>query len=267
MKGSWRTFIKRAMPTKNQAARETDRCIRVRLRTANMEMPADFMTRTVASLAVIVVALAGGPAWADEGQGAIASGTVSAAAIESRTKTAVAGALGYRFNRAIGFEVEVTWMPTITPDVATLSGSTIIAATGTTGGVSSFTFGSPGGISPADGRAVVFATTIRIEIPTTARRVVPYVVGGGGVASLREGFTVTFPRPLAPAGVPIPNLPVIAPQSVTQSSTDLALTLGGGASLLATDHLSIDADLRYFRFLGNRDLNVGRFGLGASWRF
>jgi opacity protein-like surface antigen len=233
---------------------------------ATMERRGNFITRTV-SLAVVVVALFAGPAGADDGQGAIASGTVSAAAIESGTKTAVAGAVGYRFNRAIGFQVEVTWIPTIPPDVTALGGSTIVTPAGAVGSTTSVAINSAGGISPADGRAVVFATAMRIEIPTTTRRVIPYVVGGGGVASLREAFTITFPRPLLPTGVPVPNFPVFAPQTVTQASTDLALTLGGGASLLATDHLSIDADLRYFRLLGTRDLNVGRFGLGASWRF
>ena len=224
--------------------------------------------KTIISMAVVLPVLIAGPAWADADQGAIASGTVAAAAIEGTTTTAIAGALGYRFNRAIGMQVEVTWMPTLKPDVAALSGSSVVTSNGAIfiGGGPSGGIASPG-ITATDGRSAVVATTMRIEIPTTSRRVIPYAIGGGGVANIREAFTITFPRPLLSSGVPVPNLPILAPQTVSQSSTDLALTLGAGASVLASDHLSIDADLRYFRFLGNRDLNIGRFGLGVSWRF
>jgi opacity protein-like surface antigen len=47
----------------------------------------------------------------------------------------------------------------------------------------------------------------------------------------------------------------------------MALTLGGGVSLLAGEHLSIDVDLRYLRILDTRNRNIGRFGAGASYRF
>ena len=62
-------------------------------------------------------------------------------------------------------------------------------------------------------------------------------------------------------------IPIIPPQPVERSSTDLALTLGGGVSVLVVDHVSVDVDLRYLRLIGPRDLNVGRFGIGASYRF
>jgi hypothetical protein len=31
--------------------------------------------------------------------------------------------------------------------------------------------------------------------------------------------------------------------------------------------MSVDADLRLFRLIGNEDLNVGRFGVGVRYRF
>jgi hypothetical protein len=37
--------------------------------------------------------------------------------------------------------------------------------------------------------------------------------------------------------------------------------------MLVAAHVSIDVDLRYLRLIANRDLNVGRFGVGLSYRF
>jgi hypothetical protein len=45
--------------------------------------------------------------------------------------------------------------------------------------------------------------------------------------------------------VPVQNFPVIASQSVTQSSADLALTLAGGASPLATDPVALTLRSRF----------------------
>jgi opacity protein-like surface antigen len=115
---------------------------------------------------------------------------------------------------------------------------------------------------------------VRLEIPTTTRRVVPYAVAGGGVASLKESFVVTY-RILRPA-LTIPELvipdvigPILPPmpQPVSYASIAMALTLGGGISVLATDRFSIDADLRYLGLSGDSDRHLGRFGVGVSYRF
>jgi hypothetical protein len=37
--------------------------------------------------------------------------------------------------------------------------------------------------------------------------------------------------------------------------------------MLLAAHASVDVDLRYLRLIANRDLNVGRFGIGFSYRF
>ena len=116
-------------------------------------------------------------------------------------------------------------------------------------------------VSATDGQAIVFTTNVRIELRPVATRFIPYVVGGGGVASVKDNFTVTLP--VAVPGIPV----VIQPQAVTQSSTNLALTAGGGASIVMTDHVSVDVDVRYMRLIASRDLNVGRFGIGLRYRF
>ena len=160
-------------------------------------------------------------------------------------------------NRFVGFGVELTSVPVLKPDTATLRSTTIIDSLG-----SAVVLNSVAGptVSASDGRAMVFTTNVRIELPVAAR-FLPYVVGGGGIANIKDKFTVTLP-------VPVPGIPiVIQPQAVTQSSNDLALTAGGGASILLTGHVSVDVDGRYLRLISSRDLNVGRFGIGLSYRF
>jgi opacity protein-like surface antigen len=171
-------------------------------------------------------------------EGATVGALVAATSIGTKTEASVAGTVGYRMNRFLGFGLELTAMPTVKPDAATFAGPTV---------------------SGTDGRAIVFTTNVRVERPMSAR-LVPYLVGGGGVANVKEIFAVT---PSGPPGIPV----VVAPQSVTRSSTDLTLTAGGGVSLMMTGHASIDVDLRYLRFIGDRDQNVGRYGVGFSFRF
>ena len=217
------------------------------------------------ALATVAVVLAGAAA-ADAGQGAIASGVVAATSIESSTKASFAGAVGYRFNHAIGLEVEVTSVPTLKPDVGGLGQPTILLSTESTFAGAATSLPTPF-LSATGGRVTVFTTNVRVEMPTTAARVIPYVAGGGGVANVKERFAFAVPTPRVPAGVPVPTISIIPPQPVERSSTDLALTLGGGVSVLVGDHVSVDVDLRYLRLIGARDLNVGRFGVGASYRF
>lgn len=198
------------------------------------------------------------PISAEAGQGAIVSGVVAATAIESRTEVSVTGAVAYQVNRFLGFGVEVTTVPVLKPDGASLRASTVSDSLG-----SAFVRDSlaPPMVSAVDGHATVFTTDVRLEIPTVAARFLPYVVVGGGVATIKDNFTVTAPMPIV--GIPV----MTEPQPVTQSSTSLALNVGGGASVLVVAHVSVDVDLRYVRLISSRDLNVRRFGVGVSYRF
>jgi hypothetical protein len=63
-----------------------------------------------------IVVLLASPARTQSDAGAIASGSVAAAVLDSGTNASgtsvsVAGSLGYRFNRVIGLGVEVTYIP------------------------------------------------------------------------------------------------------------------------------------------------------------
>jgi opacity protein-like surface antigen len=81
------------------------------------------------------------------------------------------------------------------------------------------------------GSITVFTTNVRLEIPTTP----------APIPDIRAPFTV--------------------------SRTDLALTVGGGVSIVAIGNMTIDVDLRYLHLLGDEDQSIGRFGAGVSYRF
>lgn len=188
-------------------------------------------------------------------QGAFAQALVGAAVVDDHTSTAVSGTIGYRFNRVLALGVEATHMPDLSGD-------------GRFGRMELLT-------RPMDRRATMFTTNVRVEIPTLSRRVIPYVVGGGGVATVRSEFEVNYLaardrmnqiRPLLGPG--LRDLSILpGPNPLQTSSTHMVLTLGGGTSILITDHLAIDADLRLQALLGERDRNIGRFSVGASYRF
>jgi opacity protein-like surface antigen len=206
--------------------------------------------------ALVATTLLTRSASAQTAQGAIVSTAIGAAAIDSNTSVAIAASAGYRFNRAMGLTVELTYVPSL--DSESDFGIPVPALTR---------------ISQRrdlDARLTLFTTNIRLEMPTTSRRVLPFAVLGGGVANIRNEFDVVFALPVLPVdatglGFPIPINPIV--DRYTQSSTELALTLGGGVSVFWGDHLSIDGDLRYLRLLGSEDRNVGRFGAGVSYRF
>ena len=218
------------------------------------------MRRLTGSVGVITAAvmllLAAAPASGQSPSGAIASGSVAAAVDGGGTNVSFGGSLGYRFNRVIGMGVELTWMRLKAASPSDLNSPYI-------------------DVSYSDQRsdALFFTTNVRVEIPTTSRRILPYAVGGGGLGSTNTSYTIrtrVIPPPilgpLTAVIIPTP-IPPFDMRTATTTSTGLGLTLGGGVSLLATDHFSVDIDLRTFYIRGNQGGSIGRFGAGASWRF
>ncbi len=202
------------------------------------------MTRTRCVCAVAAAIVLGAAAIADAGQDVIASGVLSAASIESSTELTGAAAVGFGVNRFATVGVEVTFVPKLQPDgvAAAVPPGATSAATG--------------------GRATIFTTNVRVEIPAIGARLRPYAIGGGGVANVKEIFAIGLTGPVVSG----PQL--INPRaSLTESSTALALAAGGGISVLMARHLSVDADARYVRLISARDLNVRRFGIGLGYRF
>jgi|GEM_PF-2663285 opacity protein-like surface antigen len=214
-----------------------------------------------ATPALLVLALLVGPKLAHAQSGAIVNGAIGAFVSDDATSLEISGGIGYRFNRAIAFGIEFTQVPNLDTN-GQYAFSTLRVCCGVSGG------------PHAEGHATVFTTNVRVEVPTTMRRVVPFVVGGGGIASVTEKLPIIYyatplAGQLADMGITVP-LPDILPgpqQLVSNTTLAMALTLGGGASILMTDHLSIDGDLRVLKLLANTGRTIGRFQLGASYRF
>lgn len=191
--------------------------------------------------------------------GAIANVGVGVAAADGSSDLAINGGVGYRFNRSIGVGIELTHMPSLESDVARrFAAPTYIGFSN----------------DDAEGHATMFTTNVRLEIPTTMRRVIPFVVGGGGIASITEPYPVYYaiPLELSTAGnalglsFPVPGIRP-GPQYFSSTTISMALTLGGGVNMLATDHLAVDVDLRAIRLLSQTGRSIGRFSVGASYRF
>jgi opacity protein-like surface antigen len=225
----------------------------------------------------LVVLLASTASAADERSAGV-GGTVSALNIDSGTALSFSGAFAFRFGRVVGLELDATMAPTLKSPfpngpVTILDGSRLTWATVLPGSsaASLQIFPSPMLTNPG-GRALIFSNNVRVAIPTTARRLEPFFVAGGGIASVRHTADLVYNpillTPNPPSGIilPAPTLRTIT-QHVTSSEIDLALTLGGGLSVRTTSQLWIDADLRLIRLLGDEDRNVGRFGVGVGYRF
>jgi len=227
-----------------------------------------------AALAVVLWLFATG-VFAGDDRGAGIGGFVSALNIDSGTAVSFSGSFEYRFTRVVGLEIDATLAPKLTspfPGYTILAGSTSVVASAPVSetlpplGVTIFpgpTYTNPGG------RAVILSNNVRITIPTTAARIEPYFMAGGGIASVRHTADLVYNPIVLPPNPAAGVIPTIRPvtQHVTSSAIDLALTLGGGVSVRTLEQLSIDVDLRLVRLLGTTDTNVGRFGVGAHYRF
>lgn len=204
-------------------------------------------------IALVVAGLLAAPALA-RAQGALVHASVGAAASDSTTSPAFGGGVAWRVNKALGFGVELSHLRSLASDYPYYCCSD----------------------DDADARATVFTTNVRLEIPTTSARVIPYVVGGGGVASLTQSYSVIYAQLAERLGMSadlaalgLNTIPMIwpGPAELETTSTSMALTLGGGASLLVTDHLAVDADARVLHIANDNARNIGRFSLGVSYRF
>ena len=197
--------------------------------------------------AAVLMAL---PAGAQTAPGPMVRGTVGVAVANSGTNLAFSGAAGYRMNRVFGFELELAYIPSL----GGLPDGLILPA-----------------FQPDFDQSVLAATNnIRLEVPTITSRVTPFVVAGAGIASTQTQYSIdpiytTFSADLTALGVLTPS--VIPARSYTATTTGLAMTIGGGVGIAVTPRLSIDVDLRELHVHGTGGGDIGRFGVGASYRF
>lgn len=218
------------------------------------------MTSRPVVLTLILLAGLARPATAQTGGGAVVTGLVGVAAARSATGVDVSGSVRYRFNRVIGFELEVAMIDRLESDAGY--------------------YDSPyARIDRPGTRVTLFTNNVRLEIPTTSSRVIPYIVAGGGIGTIRERSNVIYflpPITALDAGLAaILNTQEFAlgtailpgPAVSFQNTTAMALMLGGGAQFLVARHLSLDLDLRHVTLMGDQPFGVGRFGGGVSYRF
>lgn len=197
-----------------------------------------------------MVALVAQPA-AARAQGALVHGTVAAAVADGSPSPAFGGGVTWRFNRALGLGVELSHLRSLRSQFAHI-----------------YCCGRD-----EEARATTFTTNVRLEIPTLSKRVLPFVVAGGGVAAVSESYNIYYAQlantlESARGRLGLTVLPVLpGPSDVTTTSTSMALTLGGGASILVTDRFAVDVDLRVLHIMSDQSRNIGRFGAGVSYRF
>lgn len=210
------------------------------------------MRRWCASAGVAVCGLlAAHPASA---QGAIVHGEAAAAVSGGRTSPAVSAGVTYRFNRALGLGVEFSrHFSAPRPDVS-------IYCCG----------------EDDDWRVTTFTTDMRLEVPTTSPRVIPFLVAGGGVAAVTRSYGVVYFADLlnslsVPLAAGLTDLSILpGPNPYEYTTTGMVLTIGGGASLLLSQHMAVDVGLRAVHLLQDGTdgaATIGRFGVGFSYRF
>lgn len=210
---------------------------------------------------------------AAQDSGAVVGASIGVSAIAGRTELTFSGSGGYRFNRYVGMEIEVSAVPAVKGAFPNGDGGVIPA-----GAVAPTIFPGPS-YSNANGRAVIFTNNVRVEMPTTSDRLTPFFVAGGGAANVRRTTDFTLPigilEPVALPGVGLGAAPIVGGtpgirtvvEHLASTSTDLALTIGGGIAVRVVSHTTIDADLRFYRLMGTTDTNVGRFTVGVRYRF
>ena len=225
---------------------------------------ADWRRLLIRASATALFLIAAAPrASAQADSGGLATAAISALQGGEGTSAAIAAGIGYRVNRTLSIGVELTVIPDFAPGAPELPLS--IAST--------LVYPAPiYRVESSDGRATIFTGNLRLTVPTRSARISPYLVGGAGVGNVRDdvSYSVDY-GPIFPADFPVP-LPrtVIYPvirESIQRSTTDVAITMGGGISVAMGNQWSIDGDARYVAIVGDRDLQMGRFGAGLSYRF
>jgi hypothetical protein len=166
-----------------------------------------------------------------------------------------------------GFEIEATLVPNLGSSLS--DGDFVIQ--GATPAVAIF---PPPRFQNRGGRLVIVSNNVRIAVPTTSTRLEPYFVAGGGIASVRRTADIFYPaldpnlrESIAVLGLALPDSSAGFSYPYTTASVEMALTIGGGVSIRMRPQMSVDADLRMVRLLGQEDRSVGRFGAGVRYRF
>jgi opacity protein-like surface antigen len=238
------------------------------------------MQGRMAALTALALTLAvGGQAHAQSAQSSTAarvSGSFGGSFGTGGATVATGGSAGFQFTRYAGLEFDVSVVPNLDlnrPPVPMPATMSVLTRVGYTGSALPTPF--PGFTFTERARALSFLANYVTEFPVGVRWLKPYVLGGGGVASVSRRVDITVPTfevpPLvfSPDGSPIVLLPTIGLESRTlrTTDTDLALAAGGGLEFLVSRHLGVGADFRYSHLFGPADFNLTRVGTRLSLRF
>jgi opacity protein-like surface antigen len=207
------------------------------------------------------------------------SSTVGASLGDGGSAAEVGGAVGYRVNRFAGFELEITYVPSLdfggrraaaSEGVVTYCASVVPQMDP---GPPAGCFVQPGIYPPVSvrtsGHALTFTTNFVGEIPSTVSWLRPYVVAGGGVGSVSERFhDGDGPGGIIPMDHGTNAAGMIGTDAGGSTTTGLALTVGGGLDIQVWKGLAIGADARYVHIArGSGGLDMTRVGGRVSWRF
>src|SRR5262245_8724850 len=213
-------------------------------------------------------------AWAQGG--ARVSGFVGTSLGEGDAAIVTGGSVGYRFTPRFGFDFEVLALPDTNFDQHQPDYRYLLAYPPSIGGI-------PIRIPDVEtsGHTVAFLTNFVTEFPTGAKWLIPYIAGGGGVASVSRSVVygpivlpLTLPPSVAVSAVSPSPITILDIGSlgeigrIERAETDLALTIGGGVDFQLAKGLAVGADLRYLHLFGTTDdLDLTRIVGRVTYRF
>jgi opacity protein-like surface antigen len=236
-----------------------------------------FLTRSMVAALLLAAAV---PATAQSQEERITLTFAPAfATVGGDTELALSGSLGYRFTEHLSFEGDFTWIDAAaggfrdsfgfdTREVTTGIVTDLVqrglggGRNGNNAGVPSFgignvtpglirTIGSSTLLAQQDGQTMIGTLGLRYEPAVQTARFRPYVSGGLGLNRTEQDF----------------DLSVATASNVADSisRSGFAFSAGGGANIRLFSALWANADAKYFRLSGDR--NIMRLGGGIGFRF
>jgi opacity protein-like surface antigen len=114
---------------------------------------------------------------------------------------------------------------------------------------------------------VTFGTAgVKYLVPVTGTKLQPYVMGGIGIAKVKQDVRFTVNGTDVTAG--LTQLGVQLGTDLSGDFTKAMLTLGGGVAVPVWQRLVLDVHYRYGRiFVPGQDINVSRAGIGVRVGF
>jgi opacity protein-like surface antigen len=234
---------------------------------------------TGAAIAAVLLAMAAAPAAAQAQEERITLTFAPAfATVGGDTATALSGLVGYRFTEHVSFEGDFTWIDAAaggfrnqfgfdTRDITTGVVTDLVQrglgvgrggngarlpSSGIGNVTSAILIGSPILLASPDGQTMIGTLGLRYEPTVQTARFRPYVSGGLGLNRTEQDF----------------NLAAATASSTFDdsiSNSGFAFSAGGGANIRLFSSLWANADAKYFRLSGDR--NIMRLGGGVTFKF